>query len=253
MFKRIAVLGIGAALLASPAWAQSKAAAEPEQDTWGLDFSMGGLLGPAGDIGNAVPLPTWNSPFQATAPTPAPPGNLSVNRFAHIGARYRLSDDMWFRTGFTLGFRSDSNDGKAGNVEEATGTSDFMFGLEPGVEYELAQRGRVRAVAGAFLSLGYGLSSRSYEASQGNTSVEAVTKLGSFWVGVIPMVGGQIDIVDGFSVGAEYRMNIAYATKSGSVEQTTSAATTQTQKTEFSGGAFQFQPAVFALLASFRF
>lgn len=251
---------LAAALLASPAAAQSKKAsakAEPaaeaatdDQASWGVDFSMGGLLGPASDIGNSVPLPTWNSPFAATNPTPAPPAQINIDRFAYLGLRYRLSDSMWFRGGLSLGFGSDTNDGKAGNIEEETYDSGFQLGLEPGVEMEIARRGRVSAVAGGFLPIGFAKGSEGYEGKVGNVTSTQDVSLSSFWVGVAPMIGGQIDIIDGFTVGAEYRLLLAYATKSGSIETKTGNTT---RSTEFGGGAFVLRPAVFSILASFRF
>lgn len=258
--KFVVGLVLAGALLASPAAAQSKKAAPKaesaveaaadDQASWGVDFSMGGLLGPASDVGNSVPLPTWNSPFAATTPVPAPPARVDIDRFAYLGLRYRLADSMWFRGGLSLGFATDGSDGKFGNTEESTHKNAFQLGLEPGVEMEMARRGRVSAVAGAFLPIGFARRSEGYEGKVGNVTSTQDISLSSFWLGVAPMIGGQIDIVDGFTVGAEYRFLLAYATKSGKVETTTGNTT---RSTEFGGGDFLMRPAVFSILASFRF
>ncbi len=251
-------------MVAAPALAQTKktaskaaAKAEPaaesagdDQSSWGLDFSMGGLLGPVGGIGNAVALPSWDSPFAATAPNPAPPASISIDRFGYLGLRYRLSDSMWFRGGVSFGFSTDGNEGKFGNTEESTYDSAFQFGLEPGVEMELARRGRVSAVAGGFLPIGFARNAEGYEGKVGATTATQDLVASSFWIGVAPMIGAQIDIIDGFTVGAEYRLLLAYATKSVTVEN---KVLNTTNTTEGSGGAFVFSPAVFGILASFRF
>lgn len=226
------------------------AADAQEPASWGVDFSMGGLLGPVGGIGNAVALPDWDSPFQATTPTPAPPASISISRFGYIGLRYRLSDSMWFRGGVSLGIGTDSNDGKFGNTEESIYENGFQLGIEPGVEMELARRGRVSAVAGAFVPLGYARNSRGYEGKVGATTSTQDLVASSVWLGVAPMIGGQIDIIDGFTVGAEYRMLLGYATKSVTLEQKVGNVT---RTTEAGGGAFLFSPSVFGILASFRF
>lgn len=253
-------LVLAGALLASPALAQSKKAApkaEPaveaaadEQASWGVDFLMSGLLGPASDVGNSVPLPTWQSPFEATTPDPAPPKKIEIDRFAYLGLRYRLSDSMWFRGGLSLGFAHDGNDGEFGTAEESTYENAFQLGLEPGVEIEMARRGRVSAVAGAFLPIGFARVAKGYEGKVGNRSSTEDGPLSSFWLGVAPMIGGHIDIIDGFTVGAEYRFLLAYSTKSGEIETKTGNTT---RSTEFGGGAFLMRPAVFSILASFRF
>jgi hypothetical protein len=230
--------------------AESAAPADDDQASWGLDFSMGGLLGPIGGIGNAVALPSWESPFAATTPNPAPPASVSIDRFGYLGLRYRLSDSMWFRGGVSFGFANDGNEGKFGNTEESTYDSSFQLGLEPGVEMELARRGRVSAVAGGFLPIGFARNAEGYEGKVGATTATQDLVASSFWVGVAPMVGAQIDIIDGFTVGAEYRMLLAYATKSVTVEN---KVLNTTNTTEGSGGAFMFSPAVFGILASFRF
>lgn len=144
-----------------------------------------------------------------------------------VGGRLFLDDGMAIRGAVGLNIASSTEETSAGNFSQDEENSSSTYALEGGVEIVLMRAKAAYLYTGGLLQLGY--TSADPDGDDNNQDGFGVTLAG--------LLGANYFLMDGLSIGAEYRLGLAYA--SNTREQGEDAKV-ESSSTVFGTGTFGF-------------
>jgi outer membrane protein W len=214
--KKVLVFSFACLLAASAAVAQIK----PVTGDWGLGFKLDGI--------NSTSITHWN-------------GNGT-----QIFGRYYFTDKVAMRLGFGINTYNskiestedvkDANQVTIGTRTADSKTTQFGFGIMPGVEYHMGSAAsKLDPYVGAEIMLNsLGKMKMTYDSTEsisqsGNSSnyTQNMTmeKGGSFTFGINALVGFNYFFSDNFAIGAEYKWGFTSKTSGGDFSTTGTTST----------------------------